>query len=184
MNPAWGASLNRDTRAEIPEHLLRRWRQGLQSLAGAIRAVCTDLFRRSQSPSEKRFGGSGRIAYSPGHEKELLSHQLVGCPVAEDRPLGLGTQTGRPACSTARRSKRANQVGPAATTRKKVTGRKRHAVVDTLGLLQALVTRPVDVQDRDGAKLALQAFRRAVKFPKIIWAERPYRTRVDWEWVQ
>ena len=34
--------------------------------------------------------------------------------------------------------------------------RKRHIVVDTLGLLLAVVVHPADVQDRDGARLALE----------------------------
>ena len=38
---------------------------------------------------------------------------------------------------------------------KKVKGRKRHIVVDTLGLLLAVVVHPADIQDRDGAKLVL-----------------------------
>ena len=35
---------------------------------------------------------------------------------------------------------------------KKVTGRKRHILVDTLGLLLNVVVHPADVQDRDGAR--------------------------------
>ena len=34
---------------------------------------------------------------------------------------------------------------------KKVTGRKRHIVVDTLGLLLAVVVDAANIQDRDGA---------------------------------
>ena len=40
-----------------------------------------------------------------------------------------------------------------------MTGRKRHIVVDTLGLLLAVVVHPADVQDRDGAKLVLRRMR-------------------------
>ena len=36
---------------------------------------------------------------------------------------------------------------------KKVTGRKRHLLVDTLGLLLNVVVHRADVQDRDGARL-------------------------------
>ena len=38
---------------------------------------------------------------------------------------------------------------------KKVTGRKRHILVDTLGLLLNVVVHPADMQDRDGAALVL-----------------------------
>jgi hypothetical protein len=36
-----------------------------------------------------------------------------------------------------------------------VKGRKRHLLVDTLGLIWGLVVHGADVQDRDGAKLVL-----------------------------
>ena len=39
---------------------------------------------------------------------------------------------------------------------KKVTGRKRHILVDTLGLLLSVIVHPADVQDRDGARELLR----------------------------
>src|SRR3954453_21364638 len=39
---------------------------------------------------------------------------------------------------------------------KKVNGRKRHLVVDTLGLVVAAVVHSAGIQDRDGAKFALK----------------------------
>ena len=47
---------------------------------------------------------------------------------------------------------------------KKVTGRKRHILVDTLGLLLNVVVHSADVQDRDGAPLVL-IDARAASFP-------------------
>ena len=38
---------------------------------------------------------------------------------------------------------------------KKVTGRKRHIIVDTIGMLLTVVVHPADMQDRDGAKLVM-----------------------------
>src|SRR5271170_8229746 len=38
---------------------------------------------------------------------------------------------------------------------KKIMGRKRHLLVDTLGLILHVVVHPADIQDRDGAKLVL-----------------------------
>jgi len=55
---------------------------------------------------------------------------------------------------------------------------ERHVVVDTLGLLRALVVTPAHRQDSDGGRLALEEFRRHVKFPKIIWANEAYRALV------
>jgi putative transposase len=42
---------------------------------------------------------------------------------------------------------------------KKIKGRKRHILVDTLGLLLNVVVHPADVQDRDGACLLLRRAR-------------------------
>lgn len=67
---------------------------------------------------------------------------------------------------------------------KKVHGRKRHLVVDTLGLVWALVITPASVQDRDGGKLVLTKFREQVRFPKIIWADSAYQATARWAFVQ
>jgi transposase len=56
-------------------------------------------------------------------------------------------------------------------------------VVDTLGLIWALVITPASVQDAEGAKEALTEFRRQVKFPKVIWVDAAYRAVVSWAWV-
>ena len=56
-------------------------------------------------------------------------------------------------------------------------------VVDTLGLIWALVITPASVQDAEGAKAALTEFRRHVKFPKVIWVDAAYRAVVSWAWI-
>jgi putative transposase len=61
---------------------------------------------------------------------------------------------------------------------KKVTGRKRHLLVDTLGLLLRVVVTAGDVQDRDGAKLLLEGLaeqEELIKRLKLIWADGGYR---------
>jgi putative transposase len=57
---------------------------------------------------------------------------------------------------------------------KKVTGRKRHILVDTLGLLLAVVVHPADIQDRDGAKLVLEKVRHQLPRLQLIWADGGY----------
>lgn len=57
-------------------------------------------------------------------------------------------------------------------------------MVDTLGLIWALVVTPASVQDAEGAKAALTEFHRQVKFPKIIWVDAAYRAVVSWAWVR
>lgn len=57
---------------------------------------------------------------------------------------------------------------------KKVKGRKRHLLVDTLGLLITVVITAASVQDRDGAKLV---FARTTGQPRLtkVWADGGYR---------
>jgi transposase len=59
---------------------------------------------------------------------------------------------------------------------KKVTGRKRHVLVDTLGLLLNVVVHPANIQDRDGAALVLDPRTRSL-FPFIerIFADAGYQ---------
>jgi putative transposase len=57
---------------------------------------------------------------------------------------------------------------------KKINGRKRHIVVDTLGLLMAVVVHAANIQDREGAMLVLKLLRDT--FPRLerIWADGGY----------
>ena len=48
---------------------------------------------------------------------------------------------------------------------KMVSGRKRHLVVDTLGMIMAVVVHAADIQDRDGAKLVLAKIKGC--FPRL-----------------
>ncbi len=57
---------------------------------------------------------------------------------------------------------------------KKVTGRKRHIVVDTLGLLLAVVVHGADEQDHSGACLVLYALWEKMKRIKVIFADTAY----------
>jgi len=60
---------------------------------------------------------------------------------------------------------------------KKVNGRKRHIVVDTLGLILAVVVHPADVQDYDGAVLVLGILGRLkarYRRLKVIFADSAY----------
>ena len=62
-----------------------------------------------------------------------------------------------------------------------MTGRKRHIIVDTMGLLLAVVVHPANVQDYHGSKLVLE--RLAGRFPrlKLIWADAAYAGKpVNW----
>jgi putative transposase len=70
-----------------------------------------------------------------------------------------------------------------------VKGRKRHIVVDTMGLLLAVVVHAASVQDRDGAYAVLAKL--AGRFPRLrlIWADGGYGGQVaelvklTWGWT-
>jgi putative transposase len=57
---------------------------------------------------------------------------------------------------------------------KKIEGRKRHVVVDTLGLLLRVMVGPANVQDRDGARPLLQAVLQYFSGLRKIWADSGY----------
>src|SRR5271169_3719530 len=58
---------------------------------------------------------------------------------------------------------------------KKVTGRKRHILVDTLGLLLGVSVHAADIQDRDGAHDLLRQARRRFPFIERIFADGGYQ---------
>ena len=58
---------------------------------------------------------------------------------------------------------------------KKITGRKRHILVDTLGLLLSVAVHPANVQDRDGAGDLLRTARRSFPFIERIFADAGYQ---------
>ena len=66
---------------------------------------------------------------------------------------------------------------------KKIGGRKRHILVDTLGLLLKAHVHAANITDRDGAQLLLE--RLADAFPRLqhIWADMGYRGHAV-EWVK
>jgi len=57
---------------------------------------------------------------------------------------------------------------------KKLSGRKRHLLVDTLGLLLKVVVHAANIQDREGAKLLLEPVQGL--FPRLekLWADQGY----------
>jgi len=57
---------------------------------------------------------------------------------------------------------------------KKINGRKRHLLVDTLGLIIAVVVTVASVQDRDGGKLVFASVGDQPRLEKV-WADGGYR---------
>jgi transposase len=66
---------------------------------------------------------------------------------------------------------------------KKIGGRKRHILVDTMGLLLKAHVHAANITDRDGAQLLLE--RLAGTFPRLqhMWADMGYRGKII-EWIK
>jgi putative transposase len=66
---------------------------------------------------------------------------------------------------------------------KKIKGRKRHILVDTLGLLLFVMVLSADIQDRDAAKLLFDKIKARFLRLKLIWADGGYAGKLV-EWVK
>ena len=74
------------------------------------------------------------------------------------------------------RRKRGARIDPSGyDAGKKVKGKKRHILVDTLGLPLNVVVHPANIQDRDGGLLVLKAVRRLFPFIERIFADGGYQ---------
>jgi putative transposase len=78
---------------------------------------------------------------------------------------------------------------------KRIKGRNRHIVVDTMGLLMQVVVHPADLQDKSAALLVLSRLQGRFTRLRKIWADRGYvsgtlrtwvadRLAADFEWVE
>jgi transposase len=87
-------------------------------------------------------------------------------------------------CMDAQSVKGADTVGAAVRgfdAGKKVNGRKRHIVVDTMGLLLLVVITSAGVQDRDGARRLLEKVTMTMPSLALLWADGGYAGKlVEW----
>jgi putative transposase len=67
---------------------------------------------------------------------------------------------------------------------KKISGRKRHIIVDTLGMIIAVVVHAASIQDYDGAKLVLQKIKGKYKRLIAIFADSAYKRNGLPDWVK
>jgi putative transposase len=67
---------------------------------------------------------------------------------------------------------------------KKIMGRKRHLLVDTLGLILAVVVHPANLQDRDGARLVLEKLTHAFGWLRLIWVDGGYAGSALAQWLK
>lgn len=66
---------------------------------------------------------------------------------------------------------------------KHIQGRKRHILVDTLGLLMVVVVTAASVPEREGAKLIFKAFTGSCKKIRRIWVDGGYSGAPLMTWV-
>ena len=66
---------------------------------------------------------------------------------------------------------------------KRVRGRKRHILVDTLGLLLVVVVHAANTQDRLGARRVLEGIKEAFARLQLIWVDSGYQSRPLREWL-
>jgi transposase len=62
---------------------------------------------------------------------------------------------------------------------KRTTGRKRHVVVDTMGLLLVVMVTSASVQDRAGGKEILRRLAAGFRTVSLVWADGGYANSVD-----
>lgn len=65
---------------------------------------------------------------------------------------------------------------------KQIKGRKRHLLVDTLGLLLAVVVTAASVSENEGAKLLFKRLRGSAKKLRLIWVDGGYKAGL-FTWV-
>jgi putative transposase len=66
---------------------------------------------------------------------------------------------------------------------KKISGRKRHLLVDTEGLVIKGVVHEASIADRDGAKLLLEKVGERLPRMEKVWADRGYNGKIG-EWIK
>ena len=65
---------------------------------------------------------------------------------------------------------------------KKINGRKRHLVVDTLGLVVMAYVHKASIQDRDGAKTVIDYALLWCASISLIWADGGYAGKLE-DWI-
>lgn len=67
---------------------------------------------------------------------------------------------------------------------KRIKGRKRHLLVDTLGLVLGVVVTPADMTERDGAKAVLRRVLAWLIWLRLLWVDGGYAGSAFANWVK
>ena len=130
--------------------------------------------RRAPYTTTSRSGA----ATAPGRQSSILCDRRCEWPL-------VGNRHPAPAASTVRPSRRPNWGASGFDGNKKITGRKRHIVVDTLGLLLVVVVTAAAVDDGTDAHRVLRLLDRK-RFPRLekVWADQKYNNRSLDKWLE
>ena len=138
----------------------------MASTAARLSAVGDGVLVFQALARGRRGGPAARRVAGPGARRERARTDGLGG--LRGRPVGQGR---RPVGAAVRRF----DAG------KKVDCRKRHVVVDTMGLLLLVVITSAGVQDRDGARTLLDRLKMTMPSLSLLWADGGYAGRlVEW----
>lgn len=151
----------------------------LNAIFYLLRGGCAWRLLPHESPPRKtvyHYQRAGRRARLWGHTRSLLRERLRVLPGREAQPS---------ACIIDSQSAEATGRGgvDGYDGAKKVGGRKRHILVDTLGVLLEAVAHAADITGRDGAPLLLGRLAGALPRSQHIWADMGNRGRAV-EWIK
>ena len=65
-----------------------------------------------------------------------------------------------------------------------MTGRKRHLLVDVLGLVLLVIVHAASVQEQDGAKRLFERIQGRHPRLRLVWADAGYKVQWLLDWVQ
>src|SRR5271168_1115628 len=131
---------------------------------------------RSQRPAATQHAVRlSRLMELGRHAGSDPSHALCGMPGARRTGSPPDLRHHRQPKREERRKRGACIDPPGYDAGKKIKGKKRHILVDTLGLLLHAIVHPADIQDRDGGILLLATLGGMEPFLKKLFADAAYQ---------
>lgn len=168
-------------RADDPSSEARRQAPEGRRARGAERDILRAVFRLpmeriAEGPAAEEHGVGLLLALGMGGDHRAHS------PRALRRGARAGGTRGQPDDRDYRQPDREGRAKGGSTldpsgydAGKKVVGRKRHLLTDTIGMLLAVIVHPASVQDRDGAEPLLRKARRLFPFVERIIGDAGYQ---------